>query len=93
MHTAQEFKIYKQLSDEEMTSRGYSLHVDKRQSEDVYWSKSVKFSEDQPETYCIEIKESVASTPDKSNKMLIGIGTTVVGAMIGAIITLIIHIK
>ena len=41
----------------------------------------------------VEIKESVASAPDKSNKMLIGIGTTVLGAAMGAIITLIIHLK
>ena len=60
MNTAQEFKIYKQLNDEEMISRGYTLHIDKRQSEDVHWSKSVKFNEDEPETYCIEIKESVS---------------------------------
>ena len=59
MHTANEYKIYRQLSDEEMISRGYSLHVVERQSENVYWSKSVKFDEESSESYQIEIKESV----------------------------------
>lgn len=41
----------------------------------------------------VEIKESIAATPDKSNKTIIGIGTTIVGGLIGAVITLIVHIK
>ena len=41
----------------------------------------------------VEIKESIAATPDKSNKVLIGIGTTVIGTLIGAVITLLIHMK
>ena len=41
----------------------------------------------------VEIKESIAATPDKSNKVLIGIGTTVIGTLIGAVITLLIHLK
>ena len=60
MHTAKEFKIYKQLSDEEMTSRGYEIDVEKRQSETVFWNKHIKFDENMSETYCIEIKETVA---------------------------------
>ena len=41
----------------------------------------------------VEIKESIAATPDKSNKVIIGIGTTIFGALVGAIITLIVHLK
>jgi len=41
----------------------------------------------------VEVKESIAATPDKSNKVIIGIGTTVLGGLIGAVITLIIHLK
>jgi prefoldin subunit 5 len=41
----------------------------------------------------VEIKESIAATPDKSNKVLIGIGTTILGCLIGAVITLITHLK
>jgi hypothetical protein len=60
MHTASEFKIYKQLSDEEMTSRGYVINIKKRQSQDVHWTKAVKFDEENPEFYLIEIKESIS---------------------------------
>lgn len=41
----------------------------------------------------MDLKESIAATPDKSNKVLIGIGTTIVGGLIGAVITLITHLK
>ena len=40
-----------------------------------------------------EVKRAIASAPNESNKTLIAIGTTVVGAMIGAIITLVVHLK
>lgn len=40
-----------------------------------------------------EVKQAIASAPNESNKTLIAIGTTVVGAMIGAIITLVVHLK
>lgn len=45
------------------------------------------------ETLIVEIKQSVERAPNESNKTLIAIGTTIVGAMIGAIITLVIHLK
>lgn len=59
---------------------------------------------DKVEAYLIEIKEAIASSPkqveSKSNdevtgpyKMMLTIGTTFGGALIGAIITLILHIK
>ncbi len=41
----------------------------------------------------VEVKESIAATPDKSNKVIIGIGTTILGGLIGAVITLIIHLR
>jgi hypothetical protein len=59
MLTAEKFKIYKQLSDKEMTSRGYEIDVEKNQSELVIWNKYIKFDENSPETYCIEIKERI----------------------------------
>lgn len=40
-----------------------------------------------------EIKTAVAAVPNESNKTLIAIGTTIFGAIIGGIITLIVHIK
>ena len=40
-----------------------------------------------------DIKQSVSAVPNESNKTIIAIGTAIVGAMIGAIITLIVHIK
>lgn len=40
-----------------------------------------------------EIKNAVASTPNESNKTLITIGTAVVAALIGGLITLVVHIK
>jgi predicted nuclease with TOPRIM domain len=59
---------------------------------------------DKVETYLIEIKEAIASTPKqvepKSNdevtgpyKMMLTIGTTIGGALVGAIVTLILHIR
>lgn len=40
-----------------------------------------------------EVKQAIASVPNESNKTLIAIGTTIVGAMIGAIITLVVNLK
>ncbi len=59
---------------------------------------------DKVEAYLIEIKEAIASAPKhveaRSNdevtgpyKMMLTIGTTIGGALIGALITLIVHIK
>ena len=45
------------------------------------------------ETLIVEIKQAISSVPNESNKTIIGIGTTILGAMVGAIITLIVHIK
>jgi prefoldin subunit 5 len=45
------------------------------------------------ENLIAEVKQAIASVPNESNKTLIAIGTTVVGAMIGAIITLVVHLK
>ena len=41
----------------------------------------------------VDIKQTITSVPNESNKTIIAIGTAIVGAMIGAIITLIVHIK
>ena len=45
------------------------------------------------EALMLEIKSSIESKPNESNKTIIAIGTTIVGAMIGAIVTLVVHIK
>jgi len=45
------------------------------------------------ETLMVEVKQAIASAPNESNKTIIAIGTTVFGAMIGIIGTLIVHIK
>lgn len=45
------------------------------------------------ENLVMEIKECLAATPDKSNKMLITIGTTLLGSLIGALAVLIVHLR
>ena len=60
MNTASNFLIYKQLSDEEMTKRGYKIHIDKWQSEHVLWQKDVLINEQSSECYFIQIKESIS---------------------------------
>jgi predicted nucleic acid-binding Zn-ribbon protein len=45
------------------------------------------------ESLIVDIKKSVESAPNESNKTIIAIGTTIVGAMIGAVITLVVHLK
>jgi uncharacterized protein involved in exopolysaccharide biosynthesis len=40
-----------------------------------------------------EIKQAVATAPNESNKTLIAVGTTVLGALIGGVITLLLHVK
>ena len=45
------------------------------------------------ETLITEVKSAIASVPNESNKTFIAIGTTVLGALIGVIGTLVIHIK
>lgn len=44
------------------------------------------------ETYLVEIKDSIAEKSGDGNKTLIAIGTSVLVAMFGAIITLLLHI-
>lgn len=48
---------------------------------------------DKVETCLIEIRDAISSVPNESNKTLITIGTTVFGALIGGIITLLMHVK
>lgn len=48
---------------------------------------------DKIETLIGEIKQAVAAVPNESNKTLIAIGTTILGALIGGIITLLLHVK
>ena len=58
---------------------------------------------DKVESYLVEIKEAISRRPSESNKssedstgpykMMLTIGTTIGGALIGALITLIVHIK
>ena len=45
------------------------------------------------EELILDIKNSVALSPNESNKTLITIGTAVVAALIGGLITLVVHIK
>jgi predicted nucleic acid-binding Zn-ribbon protein len=45
------------------------------------------------EELIVDIKNAVASSPNESNKTLITIGTAVVAALIGGLITLVVHIK
>ena len=40
-----------------------------------------------------EVKQAVASAPNESNKTIIAIGTTIFGALVGGIITLLLHVK
>ena len=48
---------------------------------------------DRVEECLIEIRDTISAVPNESNKTLIAIGTTIFGAIIGGIITLIVHIK
>ena len=48
---------------------------------------------DKIESLIGEIKQAVAAVPNESNKTLIAIGTTILGALIGGIITLLLHVK
>lgn len=45
------------------------------------------------ERLIVSIKESLATAPDSSNKTIIAIGTTIIGALIGGVITLVVHVK
>jgi prefoldin subunit 5 len=45
------------------------------------------------ESLITEVKTAIASVPNESSKTFIAIGTTVLGALIGVIGTLVIHIK
>ena len=45
------------------------------------------------EQLMVDIKHSIEKVPNESNKTIIAIGTTIVGAMIGAVITLIVHLR
>jgi prefoldin subunit 5 len=69
----------------ELCAERYKNLDDKLQSLDTRMGKI--------EQLITEIKTSLASAPNESNKTIIAIGATVVGAMIGGIITLIVHIK
>lgn len=43
------------------------------------------------ETLIMEVKEAIAETPGKASNLMIGVGTTIMGALIGGLITVIIH--
>ena len=45
------------------------------------------------EELIVDIKTAVSSSPNESNKTLITIGTAIVAALIGGLITLVVHIK
>jgi prefoldin subunit 5 len=45
------------------------------------------------ETLITEVKTAIASAPNESNKTLIAVGTTVLGALVGVVGTLIVHLK
>ena len=69
----------------ELCAERYKNLDDKLQSLDTRMGKI--------EQLITEIKTALATAPNESNKTIIAIGATVVGAMIGGIITLIVHIK
>lgn len=69
----------------ELCAERYKNLHDKLDSLDTRMSKI--------EVLIADIKQSVSAVPNESNKTIIAIGTAIVGAMIGAIITLIVHIK
>jgi prefoldin subunit 5 len=45
------------------------------------------------ETLITEVKTAIAAAPNESSKTFIAIGTTVLGALIGIVGTLIVHLK
>lgn len=45
------------------------------------------------ENMIADIKTAISSVPNESNKTIIVIGTTVVGALMGGIFTLLVHVK
>lgn len=69
----------------ELCAERYKNLDDKLQSLDTRMGKI--------EQLITEIKTALATTPNESNKTIIAIGATVLGAMIGGIITLIVNIK
>lgn len=69
----------------ELCAERYKNLYDRLDSLDIRMSKI--------ESLIADIKQSVTAAPNESNKTIIAIGTAIVGAMIGAIITLIVHIK
>ena len=69
----------------ELCAERYKNLDDKLQSLDTRMGKI--------EQLITEIKTALATAPNESNKTIIAIGATVVGAMIGGIVTLIVHIK
>lgn len=48
---------------------------------------------DKLEEHIVDIKDSLGKSSGESNKTIIAIGTTIIGAMIGGLITLIVHLK
>jgi len=69
----------------ELCAERYKNLEDKLQSLDVRMGKI--------EELIGEIKNAVASTPNESNKTIITIGTAIVAALIGGLVTLTVHIK
>ena len=45
------------------------------------------------ENMIADIKTAISAVPNESNKTIIVIGTTVVGALMGGIFTLLVHVK
>jgi len=43
------------------------------------------------ENLILEVKEAIAETPGKASNLMLGIGTTVAGALIGGLITALVH--
>jgi predicted nucleic acid-binding Zn-ribbon protein len=69
----------------ELCAERYKNLEDKLQNLDVRMGKI--------EELIGEIKNAVASTPNESNKTIITIGTAIVAALIGGLVTLTVHIK
>ena len=43
------------------------------------------------ENLILEVKEAIAETPGKASNLMIGVGTTIGGALIGGLVTALIH--
>lgn len=43
------------------------------------------------ENLILEVKQAIAETPGKASNLMLGVGTTIAGALIGGLVTALIH--